>query len=140
MNLVTMSVLLQMSMLSAGPSEYGAAYRDAVKNDEALLVLVGADWCPACVNMKRNVMPQVEQSGSLKKVHFARVNVDEQRGLAGKLSQAGMIPQLILYRKGDHGWRRYEVVGGQSPESVKEFLHNGETEQANKGIREVSQR
>ena len=75
----------------------------------ALLVMVGATWCPACARMKTDVMPGLQRSGALQKFHFAQVDIDEQHELAGRLSNAAVIPQLILYRKTPAGWKRWET-------------------------------
>lgn len=132
MTALTMSVLLQVSILTSGAQPYEQAHKAAMESGQPLLVLVGAPWCPACAHMKGDVVPELERRGALKGVVFSQVNVDNERDLAGRLSNAGVIPQLILYRKAADGWRRWEVTGSQSPEAVQEFLHNGETALASK--------
>jgi thioredoxin-like negative regulator of GroEL len=139
-SVLTMTVLLQVSILSTGAPAYSDAQKAALKDGEPLLVLVGANWCPACAQMKSAVVPELVHRGDLKNYHFAQVDVDQQRDLANRLSSAGVIPQLILYRKTEKGWRRWEIIGGQSPESVEAFLRNSGSEQAKQPSDKVTQR
>jgi len=124
---LTATLLLQVSILAAPPQTYANAHKAAMESGEPLLVLVGANWCPGCVTMKTSVVPELQRRGSLKGVQFAQVDIDRQRSTARELSNAGVIPQLILFRKTADGWRKWEVTGAQSPEAVEEFIRNGET-------------
>ena len=100
MTALTLSLLLQISaVLSTDGHHYAKAYETMVSTGQPLVVLVGAEWCPACQQMKNSVIPQVKRQGGLEKVAFAYVNTDADHNLAGKLMQGGSIPQLIMYRK-----------------------------------------
>lgn len=126
MTTLTATLMLQVSILAAPPQSYADAHKAAMESGEPLLVLAGANWCPGCVTMKTSVVPELQRRGSLKGVQFAQVDIDRQRGTARELSSAGVIPQLILFRKAEDGWRKWEVTGAQSPESVEQFIRNGE--------------
>lgn len=122
-----LAVMLNVSLLTtANPTSYDEAYRLATA-DEArpLVVLVAADWCPACQMMKQSVMPQLQQRGSLSRVAFAVVNTDRESQLAGQLMQGNTIPQLVMYTKTDKGWSRRQLTGGQSITDVEGFLASG---------------
>ena len=116
---LTLSSLVQLSLLATPTTQsYDDAYRSAAESGKPLVVLVGAEWCPACQQMKQVVMPQLAKDGELSKVAFAMVNTDAEAGLAGKLMSGGSIPQLMIYRKTADGWKRQLFVGAQSPSTI----------------------
>src|SRR5262245_50493317 len=122
MTTLTMSAVLQLTLMAMPGQTYEAAYKEHTENNRVLVVLVGASWCPYCVQMKQSVMPQVQKDGTLDKVAFAYVDSDQQGELAGKLTQgASSIPQLIMYRKTAGGFKRTLLSGGQSVSSVESF-------------------
>ena len=105
---------------------YEQAYNVAISDSSRpLVVLVGADWCPACQSMKSSVLPQVQQLGGLNNVAFATVNVDRDSTIAKSLMEGGSIPQLIMYVKTDKGWTRQQLTGGQSVSTVQGFVAQG---------------
>ena len=119
---LTVNVLLQVAALSAGGHDYAAAFEQAEESGRPLVVLVGADWCPGCRQMKYTTIPQLEKKGGLRNVTFAYVNTDQQRRLAGKLMRGSSIPQLVMYQKTDSGWTRKQLTGAQSQSSVEAFI------------------
>jgi thioredoxin-like negative regulator of GroEL len=126
---LTLSLLLQVSILGAGPQakaeDYAHAYKAASTNGQPIMVLVGADWCPACVTMKSAVIPEIRRRGSLEKVAFATVNTDRQSTLANQLMTGGGIPQLIMFYKGENGWKRMQINGSVSAETVESLINRG---------------
>ena len=60
----TTLAMLAVVVSPAGPQEFGTARQNAETNGTPLVVIVGADWCPACVRMKNNTLPQVENLGA----------------------------------------------------------------------------
>jgi thioredoxin-like negative regulator of GroEL len=126
---LTLSLLLQVSILGAGPQskadEYAQAYNQAAANGQPMMVLVGADWCPACITMKTSVIPEIRRRGSLGKVAFAMVNTDRQSQLANQLMTGSGIPQLIMYYPVGNGWKRIQVNGSVSPETVESLINRG---------------
>jgi len=129
MTSLTLSVLLQASILAASPQskadEYSQAYDQASATGQPMMVLVGADWCPACVTMKSSVIPEIRRRGVLSKVAFATVNTDRQSRLANQLMTGGGIPQLILYYQADDGWKRIQVNGSVSAATVESLINRG---------------
>ncbi len=117
--------LMQLSVLTTGANTYDQAYKVTNETGRPLVVLVGADWCPGCQTMKRNVIPQLARRGTLASVSFATVNTDQQERLAGRLMSGGSIPQLIMYVKTDSGWERKQMTGARSIEEVEAFLSQG---------------
>lgn len=101
---------------------YETAYKSAQETGKPLVVLIGADWCPACQSMKTSVMPKLEQGGKLKDVAFATVNIDHQPRIGRSMMEGNSIPQLVIYTKTADGWKRERLIGGQSADAVEKFL------------------
>ena len=129
MTALTLTALLQISALATGAETYADAHRITAETGQPMVVIVGADWCPACQVMEQTVLPQVRQRGGLRRVAFAIVNVDRERELATQLTSGGPIPQLIVFHQTNSGWRRRVLIGGQTVETVENFI--GEAVQAN---------
>src|SRR5215469_13577958 len=110
------SAIVQVSLLSTGANEYADAHKAHSDTGQPMVLLVGAEWCPGCVQMKNNILPRVARRGLLRKVAFAHVNTDNDSRIAKSVMQGGTIPQLIMYRKTPTGWKRHLLVGAQSPE------------------------
>lgn len=119
---LTLNMLLSAAALGAGSHDYATAFKETKETGRPLVILIGADWCPGCVQMKNATMPELERKGGLRKVAFAYVNTDQDRELAGKLMKGGSIPQLVMYRKTGEGWTRKQLTGAQSTTSVEAFL------------------
>ena len=75
--------------------------------------------------MEKNVLPQIEKRGLLKRVSFAIVDADRQRTLARKLTRGGPLPQLVMFRRNGKGWLRRKLIGGQSRVTVEKFIKQG---------------
>lgn len=117
-----LNVLLQVVAMAPGGNDYATAFEETQQTGKPLVVLVGADWCPGCRQMKYTTIPQLQRNGQLQGVAFAYVNTDQQRRLAGQLMRGNSIPQLVMYRKTDDGWMRKHLTGAQSQSSVASFL------------------
>ncbi|HZZ73092.1 MAG TPA: thioredoxin family protein [Pirellulales bacterium] len=118
---LTLTSLVQLAVLATPTTAqtYDEAYRNAAETGRPLVILVGAEWCPACQQMKQVVMPQLARDGELNKCAFATVNTDADSTLAGKLMSGGSIPQLMIYRKAaDGSWKRQLFIGAQSPSTI----------------------
>jgi len=123
---VTLSLIMQTAVLAAAPAtDYPTALEASHESGRPLVILVGADWCPACERMKTNVLPEVQRTGGLRRVAFAMVNADREPQLAQKLMKGNSIPQLVMYCKTDDGWKRTEIVGATSPQAVNSFIAQG---------------
>ena len=127
---LTLSLMLQSTLLAAGPVDYAEAYRQSKATGQPLLVLVGADWCPGCVTMKRGVLPRLTQAGRLRDANLAVVNLDAEGDLAGQLMRGGTIPQLIVFAKTPGGWYREQITGATSEASVEALIGRARTAQA----------
>jgi thioredoxin-like negative regulator of GroEL len=126
MSTLALALLLNISALTTGNQTYEQAYNTAVNDSSRpLVVLVGADWCPACQQMKTSILPQVQQQGALNNVAFAMVNVDRESKIAKELMEGGSIPQLVMFVKTDKGWSRQQLTGNQSVSAVSGFVAQG---------------
>jgi thioredoxin-like negative regulator of GroEL len=119
---LTLNLLLQAAAFAGMTHDYATAFKQTEDSGQPLVVLIGADWCPGCRQMKYTTIPELEKKGGLRKVAFAYVNTDRQSELAGKLMRGGSIPQLIMYRKTDAGWMRKQLTGAQSTSSIEAFI------------------
>ena len=125
-----MNTLIMIALCSAGVgASDGETYTDAhqttMKTGKPMLVMVSTEWCPACQVMKRRIMPLVRERGLLSRVAFATVNPDQEGELSRQLIGSGPIPELVMYRKTPRGWIRRVLVGGQSVETVEQFINQG---------------
>ncbi|MBN2476539.1 MAG: thioredoxin family protein [Pirellulales bacterium] len=106
----------------ARPDAFTLASQRSIKTGRPLVVLLGADWCPACKVMKKTTLPKLAEAGGLKDVEFAYVDVDRQRRLAGRLIRGNSIPQLIRFDKTEKGWKSQYLIGSQSVKKIAEFV------------------
>jgi thioredoxin-like negative regulator of GroEL len=125
------AVLLQAALMTTGAQPYEDAFKEHEASGKPLLLLVGADWCPACVTMKTGTLARMERSGKLKKVAFSVLNTDNDRKIAGNVMRGGSIPQLIMFTRNAEGkWDRQQLTGAQSEQAVERMISEGVTRQA----------
>jgi thioredoxin-like negative regulator of GroEL len=115
----------EVEATSVSHETYTEAHQKTTETGRPLVVMVSTEWCPPCQTMKKQVLPRVREHGLLRKVAFAIVNPDRDKDLAEKITGGGPIPQLVMFRKSGNGWVRKKLVGGQSVESVEEFINEG---------------
>ncbi|RMG00101.1 MAG: thioredoxin [Planctomycetota bacterium] len=106
-------------------TSYANAYRSSLETGRPLVVLVGAEWCPACRTMKTQVLPVLEKRGELKRVAFAQVDYDAEGDLARELTKGGAIPQLLMFEHNGRDWKVRRLIGMQPVEKVTRFLREG---------------
>jgi len=125
MTTISLAILLQTAALATTTNSYAEARAKTAETGKPLVVLVGADWCPACQQMKNSALPQVARRGALAKVAYAVVNTDQHRELSQQLMRGSSIPQLIMYRETATGWKRESLVGAQDPAAIESFINRG---------------
>lgn len=119
---LALTTALQLCSLVATAQPYDQAYADMEKSGRPLLVLVTAEWCPACHVMKDATLGKLAERGTLSKVAFAEVDLDQDPTLARKLMKGKSIPQLILFAKARAGWKKTNLVGVQSENTVASLV------------------
>ncbi|MFA6036104.1 MAG: thioredoxin [Candidatus Micrarchaeia archaeon] len=73
--------------------------KEVLKSSVPVVVDFWASWCGPC-KMLSPIVDKVSEDAAYKgKVHFAKVNVDEQPDLAGKYNIMS-IPTLMIFKKG----------------------------------------
>jgi thioredoxin-like negative regulator of GroEL len=132
MTSMLLATIVQAAILATGAEDtpisgktYAEARETVTETGRPMVVMVSTDWCPPCQTMKKAILPRVRERGLLKKVVFAIVNPDRDRELAEQLTGGGPIPQLVMFRKTSEGWVRKKLIGGQSVETVEEFIKDG---------------
>jgi thioredoxin-like negative regulator of GroEL len=122
---VQFALALSGADVTTDAQTYAEAYRSTTETGTPMVVMVSTDWCAPCQTMKKTILPRVRERGLLRKVVFAVVNPDRDRDLAQRLTGGGPIPQLVMFQKTSDGWKRRKLVGGQSVESVEQFIQEG---------------
>lgn len=109
---------LHTLVLAANPA-FGVALHEAQLKHQPLLVLVGAEWCPACQTMKHQVIPGMARRGGLRTVSLVTLDADADAEIARQLMRGGSIPQLIIFsRKPDGQWHREQLTGASSESEI----------------------
>ena len=122
MTTLLMAVVLQASVAASGEKTYAEAFHQSTRNGRPLVVMLGADWCPACVKLKNSIMPQVAKNGGLQGVELAYVDVDKEPALAKQLVRGASIPQIVRFERGPKGWESKHMIGAQSVGKVTQFV------------------
>lgn len=125
---MTSSILITLvhaSLMGSGAGSYSEAYQQTMETGRPLVVLVCAQWCQPCQQMKKNVLPELRKHGWMDKVSLTVVDWDHNKELAQQLTGGGSIPRLVMYCRTPEGWNRSELVGSQSVSAVEQFLSIG---------------
>ena len=119
---VVLSLLVAWANVANADGKYATAYRQSQKTGQPLLVLIGADWCPACVKMKEQIIPVLRNRGLLEQVAFAELDKDRSPKTAAKLMSGETVPQLVLFYRTAEGWKRQRLVGAGSVATIDAML------------------
>jgi len=119
------SLILATAMhltLAANPCDsYAEARQRTMETGRPMVVMVTAEWCAACKDMEKRVLPRIRR-GLLGRVVYCHVDLDKERELGDQLRAGGPIPQLIAFRRTEQGWHNTRLIGGHSVERVEQFL------------------
>lgn len=125
-SLVVMLAAVAIFANGSEPTDYPTAFKRAQSGDKPLLVLVTADWCPPCQQMKATTIPNLISKNAFKDFHFATVDLGQEEKLARKLIGDRGIPQIILFEKGERRWEKRYLRGIQSTASVEAFIEKSQ--------------
>ncbi|MFO0920876.1 MAG: thioredoxin family protein [Pirellulales bacterium] len=122
--MLQMAFLMLFAFMNPNSKEltYESAYAKADKENKPLLVIVGADWCAACKTLKSTTIDRMKEAGDFENVVVAFIDKDHRPDLASKIMQGDSLPQLIVFSKGDDGWKRFSLTGIQSEGRVRELI------------------
>jgi len=120
---LAVAAVMQTALLGA-PAEDAAtaAYNRSMESGRPLVLLFGADWCPACKVMKDKTLPEVARRGGMRGVEFAYVDVDKQPEVARRFLRGNSIPQMVRFDRTDEGWQPTYMIGAHKTERVERFL------------------
>jgi thiol-disulfide isomerase/thioredoxin len=105
---------------SANAGEYEDACLKAAREGKPLVVIVSAEWCAACVDLKQNVIEPMKK-GELKDAVVVVVDYDKQPNEAAKNMKGEKLPQVAIYRF-KKAWERVHEVGKLSRSRIVELL------------------
>ena len=105
-------------------TDYATAYKEAMAKKQPLMVVVGAEWCPACNVLKDSTIQPMLTTGDLDQVSVAVVDRDAQPELANQLTKGDkMLPQIIMFTQKDSGeWERRKLMGYQPRQPVRNLV------------------
>lgn len=126
MSSLAATLILQAAFLTSASNASALNYRDAYaaaqESNRPLMIVVGAEWCSACVDLKQRTIEDMQRSGKLDGVVLTYVDVDKEPELARQLLTSTSIPQVIVFSKGESGWNRKQLTGRQSPEALTSLI------------------
>jgi thioredoxin-like negative regulator of GroEL len=125
LSLVLTAALVTIAGTSPSTHNYAEAYRKSQVEGKPLMVIVSAQWCPACHTLKDTTIRDLETSGQLSEVNLAVVDRDAEPELARQLMREEKIPQIIVYSKSDAGrWERSQLIGYQPQGPVRSLIRS----------------
>jgi len=101
---------------------YSTAYHQSLNTRQPLVVIVGAQWCPACRKLENEVIPKIKEAGLLSRIAFAVVDYDAETKVAQQLTRGGPIPQVLVFWHSDNGWKSDRLIGYPSQKAVLTFV------------------
>src|SRR5262245_11496530 len=69
MTSLALAALLQVS-LAVSDTPYEQALKKSEASGRPVLILIGADWCPYCKIVERDVLPKLKAQGLMDKVEY----------------------------------------------------------------------
>ncbi len=119
------AALVTISGSTSPEYNYAEAYRKSQVEGKPLMVIVSAQWCPACHTLKDTTIREMETSGQLAEVNLAVVDRDAEPELARQLMREEKIPQIIVFSKTDRGsWSRSQLIGYQPTGPVRSLIRS----------------
>ena len=111
-------VLLFASVAQAG--NYEDACLKAAREGKCLVVVVSADWCLACADMKATVIEPMKKD-DLKDAIVYILDVDKEPDAAKHVMKGDTLPQVAVY-KFKKAWACVRTVGKQSRAGILNLI------------------
>ena len=110
-------------------TDYAEAYKESVKEDKPLMVVVSAPWCPACNVLKQTTIEPMAATGEFENVSVAVLNRDANPELVKQLTKGEkMLPQIIMFTRNEAGqWKRRGLKGYQPKQPVRNLIRTAVT-------------
>jgi thioredoxin 1 len=96
-----------------------AAYNEALKNNQRLIVEFSADWCSVCNNVKKP-FEEIANEDEFGNVAFIQVDVDKLDSISKQNGVVG-VPTFVYLEKGD---KKVEEIGVQNLPAFKDHLRD----------------
>ncbi len=120
---VLMALVLTGATSETSNRDYDSAYKEAVSGNKPLMVVVGAEWCPACNVLKNTTINPMVRTGELDQVSVALVDKDKNPELVKQLTKGEkMLPQIIVFTPTKTGWTRRKLMGYQPKQPVRNLV------------------
>jgi thiol-disulfide isomerase/thioredoxin len=121
MTSLVLAALLQVT-LAVSDTPYEQALKKSEASGRPVLILIGADWCPYCKIVERDVMPKLKAQGLMDKVEYFYMDYDRDAGLVSKTLRGEIIPEMIMLTKTADGWKRADLSGGYKLAPIESFI------------------
>ena len=120
---VLMALVLTGATSETSNRDYDSAYKEAVSGNKPLMVVVGAEWCPACNVLKNTTINPMVRTGELDQLSVALVDKDKNPELVKQLTKGEkMLPQIIVFTPIKTGWTRRKLMGYQPKQPVRNLV------------------
>lgn len=107
----TIALMFQAMITTTPDMTYAEAYQRSVNTGKPLVILVGAEWCSACKNVKRTTISRLQREGAMKDVVYLSLDTDKHGPVASKLMRGNTVPQMIIFHQDETGWHKQHMVG-----------------------------
>ena len=121
MSILTLAVLMQTSVITFEMQPYQDVYNNVMGNQRPFVVIIGAEWCHACQQLKRTTVPKVANEGGFEGVDVAYVDLDRDAQLAKKLMKGTSIPQIVRFQRHGKKWDIQRLSGAPSRQALTSF-------------------
>lgn len=100
---------------------YETAFNEHQETGKPFIVIITADWCPPCQDLKTNIFPRIFKKIKKNKFCYAEVNWDEEPAQVKLLTKSTTVPQVIIFYKLGKVSKRVDFIGLKEKE-VYDFL------------------
>ena len=114
-------LLFAQTAFAGEPVSFETAYQNAKATGRPMLVVLGAEWCPGCVVLKNQTIPEAQRRGGLRNVELTHIDIDVRKDIAAKLQRGPMIPQVVRMDWNGESWKVKRFNGVPNVESVQAF-------------------